>query len=249
MKKVIAGVILATMISFLPMNAFAGVDMNIINPDVNTYAGPKPPKIEHLDVSRKALSDNVQIFDDKMVIEAGNVIKIAFEDKFTTKNLEPGTKVNFYLKKDLKTEEGSILLPQNTRFIATVKTVQKPKVWNRNAQAYLLITDIILPQGQTGCINAEMFGKNGMLKKSSWAAVGKAAGYTVGLFGIGAGLGAGIGAFAKEAGLGALAFGMPIGAGVGLIIGTVTPGLHYKAKPGKQVKIKLNQDFDIVKNK
>ena len=84
-----------------------------------------------------------------------------------------------------------------------------------------------------------------MLKRSGWAATGKAALWTVGLFGVGAGVGAAIGAAASAVGTGCLAIGMPVGGGVGLITGSLTKGLNYKAKPGKTTYIELTEDLDI----
>ena len=104
---------------------------------------------------------------------------------------------------------------------------------------------ILLISTLKGTIAAKVHAKEAVLKKSSWAAVGKASLWTVGLFGIGAGIGAAIGAAADAVGTGCLAIGMPVGGGLGLIIGSMTKGLNYNAKPGKTIYIELTEDLDI----
>ena len=58
-------------------------------------------------------------------------------------------------------------------------------------------------------------------------------------------IGAAIGAAASAVGTGCLAIGMPVGGGLGLIIGSASKGLNYNAKPGKEIYIKLTQDLEI----
>ncbi len=202
-------------------------------------------QVEHLPSYDKTEINTVNITSKKATISQGNVIKIAFAQSFSSKTAKVGDKVDFILKEDLKTEEGRVLLPATTKIIATVKEVIPTKIWNRNAQVLLSIGDIVLPDGTTGTISAQVHSKNATLKRSSWAAVGKASLWTVGLFGIGAGVGAAIGAAADAVGTGCLAIGMPVGGGLGLILGSVTKGLNYKAKPGKTIYIELTQDLDI----
>lgn len=202
-------------------------------------------KTEHLPAHLKAEINTVDVSGQKATIAQGNVIKIAFAQNFSSKTAKVGDNVNFVLKNDLKTKEGTTLIPAGTKIIATVQDVKPIKSWNRNAQVLLSVGEIVLPDGTTGTLNAKVHSKNAVLKRSGWTATGKAALWTVGLFGVGAGLGAIIGAIAGSVGIGCLAIGMPVGGGLGLIIGSATKGLNYNAKKGKLIYIELTQDLDI----
>lgn len=201
--------------------------------------------VEHLPTYKKTVINTVNIKEDKVIISKGNVIKIAFADTFSTKTAKVGDKVTFVLQEDLKTVEGRVLLPAGTQFIAAVTELTPSKAWNRNAKVVLSINEIALMDGTTGTIEARVSDEAGILKRSGWAATGKAALWTVGLFGVGAGIGAAIGAAASAVGTGCLAIGMPVGGGLGLIIGSASKGLNYNAKPGKEIFVKLTQDLEI----
>lgn len=239
-KKFVTGFLL---FNFLVLNSNAA----LAELDTTTPCPVEPPcaKIEHICQNKKTPINIVRVTDCKVTIAQGNVLKVVFAQDFTTKNLCPGTKISFALKNNLCTNEGRILLPCGTQIIGKVECVNKPKVWNRNAKVLISFGEIILPNGQCGKICARVYTKDSMLKKSTWAAIAKAAGITAGSFGVGAGLGAAIGAAANVS-KGVFYYGMPIGGGVGLLLGTVTPGLHYKAKAGKPIYIQLTQDFDII---
>ncbi len=238
MKKTIAAILLAGFINLTGIPALADIDMNQI--PVQTQQA----RVEH-SYYKKSPVRSISVSEENITIKAGNVIKIAFADNFSTKTAQAGDPISFVLNEDFKTIEDTILLPAGTIINGTVTEIIPTKYWNRNAQAFIKLNEIVLPTGQRGDISARVYSKNSALKKSSWAAVGKAAGYTVGLFGIGAGLGAIIGAIVGEVGIACLAIGMPVGGGVGLITGSVFKGLNYNAKAGKEIKIQLNEDFDI----
>ncbi len=195
--------------------------------------------IEHLPNYKKTNTSTVKITNGNAVILPNNVIQISFNSYFHSKYAKEGDIIDFSLPNGLSTVEGTCLLPCNTKITGCITCVEKPKVFNRNAKVYILLNEILLPNGCSIPLIAYPYGKDNALKESSWKAVGKAAAYTVGLFGIGAGLGAWIGAGSHSAGIGALALGMPIGAGVGLIIGIITPGLHFRAKCGRKIYIRL----------
>lgn len=242
MKKTIAAIILAGFINFTGIPALADIDMN------QTPVQTQQARIEHSHYKKSPIR-SVSISEETITIKAGNVIKIAFADNFSTKTAQAGDPVSFVLNEDFKTTEDTILLPAGTMINGEVTEVIPTRYWNRNAQAFIKLNEIILPTGQRGDISARVYSKNSALKKSTWAAFGKAAGYTVGLFGIGAGIGAIIGAIVGEVGIACLAIGMPVGGGVGLITGSVFKGLNYNAKAGKEIKIQLNEDFDITLKK
>ncbi len=239
MKKIIATILLAGFINFTGIPALADIDMN------DVPVPTQQARIEHSHYKKSPVR-SISISEEQITIKAGNVIKVAFADNFSTKTAKEGDPVIFVLNEDFKTTEDTILLPAGTLINGTVTEVVPIRYWNRNAQAFVKLNEVVLPTGQRGDISARVYSKNSALKKSTWAAFGKAAGYTVGLFGIGTGVGAIIGAIVGEVGIACLAIGMPVGGGVGLITGSVLKGLNYNAKPGKTVKIQLNDDFNIT---
>lgn len=245
LKKIIASTILT---AFLSINC-TGLSAIAQEPAVENVLPVSQvcvkSKIEHLPTYKKTEINTVSVTDRRAVVNKGNVLKIAFANHFSTKTAKVGDQVVFILKEDLKTIECRTLLPAGTQIIASVQEICPTQIWNRNAKALLCINEVLLPDGQRGSISAKVASKDAVLKKSSWAAVGKATLWTVGLFGVGAGLGAAIGAAADAVGTGCLAIGMPVGGGLGLIIGSMTKGLNYNAKPGKTIYIQLCQDLEI----
>lgn len=209
----------------------------------------KPYIIEHLPTHKGSSVNMVKVTQSTATIIANNVLKVIFTGDFNSKTACDNDVIALSLPNGLTTCEGRQLLPCGTQVVGRIQCVQKPKWANRNAKVYVVFDRLVLPNCACVPMCARVYGKDCVLKRSSWAAVGKAAAYTVGLFGVGTGLGAAIGAAAHSmgngAGFGALAFGMPIGGGVGLLVGTLTPGLHYKAKCGKPVYIQLAQDLEL----
>lgn len=244
-KRIVASFILASFISLNSLTLSVAANDEIPQAPSQVFRGGVQASTEHLPDYRKTDVNTVYISEEKATISRGNVLKIAFAQKFSTKTAKSGDAIEFVLKKDLKTKENRTLLPEGTKITGTVQEVKPVAKWNRNATALLKLDTVVLPNGQSGSISARLKTKNAVLKKSAIAATGKAAIWTVGLFGVGAGLGAAIGAIAGTAGTGCLVFGMPIGGGLGLIIGSATKGLNYNAKPGKTIYIELSQDLDI----
>lgn len=239
MKKLLSTLLLSAF-TFVNLSAFA--EVNLVKEPAKTQ---EQPIIETLKDSKGEVNV-VRIFEDKAVLVKGNVIKLAFAQEFTTKGLKEGDKVNFVLKKALQTQNGRQLLPAGTQIIATVKSLQPAKSFNRNAQVLLSMGELILPNGQTGTISAAVNSKNGVLKRSGWNIFAKISEWTVGLLGVGAGAGAAIAAGSGAVGVGCLAIGLPIGAGVGLIVGATTPGINYHVKAGKEIPVVITEDFDII---
>ncbi len=200
-------------------------------------------KIEHIKPVKRNAFNQVNIMSDEAVILQHNLLKIAFSSNFNSKTAVVGERIDFTLKDGLSTEEGTRLLPAGTVICGVIQKIEKPKVFNRNAKVHIVFNRVILPNGDVYKFCALPDNKEKVLKRSSWAAVGKAAAWTVGLFGVGAGAGAAIGSAASAAGKGCLVFGMPIGGGVGLLLGVITPGLHYKKKAGKTVVVELQNEL------
>ena len=206
-----------------------------------------PSIIEHLPTYKGSSVNMVKISACGATIMANNVLKVTFSGDFNSKKVCPCDKISFILNEGLSTVEGRCLLPCGTQVIGKIQQVEKPKWMNRNAKVYMVFDELVLPNCKKIPMCARVYSKDCVLKASSWKAVGKAAGYTVGLFGVGSGLGAAIGT-AGKASIGCMTYGMPIGGGVGLLAGTITPGVHYKAKEGKAIYIQLVQDLPICCN-
>lgn len=226
MNKKIVSVVLAMFLML--MNAAIGANIE------------EPYIIEHLPDYKKTNTSMVKITADSAVLMQNNVIQISLNSYFNSKNAKKGDIVDFSLPNGLHTIEGRCLLPSCTKITGCILDVEKPKMFNRSAKVYILFNEIVLPNGCTLPLTAYPADENKALKVAKWKTAGKAALYTIGFFGAGSGLGGWIGSASHSAGKGALAFGMPIGAGVGLIIGVLTPGLHYKAKSGTIIYIKLD---------
>lgn len=212
------------------------------------YNQEQPSKIEHLPTYKGSSVNMVKITSNSATVLANNVLKVTFTGDFNSKKVCPNNKISFVLNQGLTTTEGRKLLPCGTQVIGRIQQIEKPKWMNRNAKVYIVFEEMVLPNCVRLPMCAKVYAKDSALKASSWKAVGKAAGYTVGLFGVGAGLGAAIGT-AGKASIGCMTYGMPIGAGVGLLAGTITPGLNYKAKEGKAIYIQLVQDLVICCNR
>jgi len=203
--------------------------------------------VEHLNVSKKAPVNTVNITTTKNIISKDNLLEVEFSEKYWSKLSKTGEYVHFDVAENIYTKEGTLVLPEGTKLIAEVTEIIKPKVFNKNARVKFNFRQIILPSGQTVNISAIPY-KDGYLKEGPWMTTGKLAAWTVGLGIVGAGAGTGFAFIPAKAALGTgFAIGIPVGCGVGLITGLVTPGLHYRAKRGEDVLILLNNDTAIPK--
>lgn len=202
--------------------------------------------IEHLNVTKKAPANTVTITNYRKIICANNVLTVAFECKFCSKKAKAGDIVTFVIPDALYTQEGTLVLPACTKFVAEIIKLQPPKWFNKNARVTLLFRNVILPDGRVMPICARPFTKDCTLKEGPWMTTGKIVLSTL-TFGIlGAGAGAGFGFIPSPTNIGVgLAAGIPTGCGVGLITALVTKGLQYKAKTGEQILIILCNDASI----
>ena len=183
-------------------------------------------RIEHLDVTRKAPNNQVKINNIQSVVEQGNVLVVAFEDKFKSEDHKAGDIVTFVAKEDICTEEGSLVIPAGTKFIAKINNIKHQKKFNKNARAYPQLCKIILPNGKELAFNAKPFSKDYSLKEGPWMTAGKLLLCTAGGSAVGIGAGVGFAFIPDPTKIGTgIAIGAPVGAAVGLITGLVTPGL------------------------
>lgn len=203
---------------------------------------------EHMFKEKKALSDLVLITNNSNIITKGNVLQVVFTCKLWSENAKAGDRVNFVAPEAIYTQEGTLLIPANSKIVATVLKIEKPKWFNKNARVYLNFECIVFPDGSAMAMSAKPLTKDGALKEGPWMTAGKLAASTVGLGAVGAGAGVGFAFIPNPAKLGAgFAIGIPVGCTVGLITGLVTPGLKYHAKAGEAVKIILCKDLCLKK--
>ncbi len=243
MKKIIASFLVYTFI-FANLNCIVSAKTSVVLPNSS------PLKTEHLmqseKVKKKAPTDIVVTTPNFSRVLEYNIIEVAFAENFSTKTAKVGDDVPFLLNEDLKTTQGTVVLPAGSVINAKVATVIKPKSFNRSGKVYLVFKEITLPNGSKSVFEAKVFNrKNEMLSRGKANALGKGLGTTLGSMGVATGAGCGIGVAAGAVVVGGLAIGMPIGFAVGVLAGFATPGLHYKAKAGDKLLIQLTDNLDI----
>ena len=203
---------------------------------------------EHLTMVKKAPNHDVTITNLRNIILEGNVLEIAFNEQFKSKLHAAGDAVTFTNPEDIVTDEGTVLIPANSVFSGKVLDIKDPQWFNKNARVYVQIDKVTLPSGQTVALNAKPFSKDYSLKEGPWMTAGKVALYTVGGAAIGTGAGVGFSFIPSPDKVGTgIAIGTPVGAGIGLVTGLVTPGLNYSAKQGEEVRVILLEDASISK--
>ena len=203
--------------------------------------------IEHLCVHRQAPNNAVTITNFKKSINQGNVVQIAFSEKFLSKQHKGGEIVNFYLPKDLYTVEGTKVLPEGTRFVAEIMDIQNPKIFNKKARVNLIFKHILLPDGTVIDITGKPFTKDGRLAEGPWVTFGKVLLYTITGGAVGTGVGMSMAFIPDPSRVGAaLGIGIPVGCTVGMITGLITPGVNYKAKQGETIYLLLIDDLNVA---
>ena len=203
---------------------------------------------EHLNVTKKAPNNEVTVTNLRNIVREGNVLEIEYTDKFKSKLASAGDTVTFTNPENIVTEEGTVIFPAGSTFYGTVLDVQDPQWFNKNARVYTQITKVVTPNGKTVDMNAKPFYKDYALKEGPWMTAGKVALYTVGGTAVGTGAGVGFSFIPDPDKVGTgIAIGTPVGAGVGLITGLVTPGLNYSAKEGEEIQVELLKDASIAK--
>lgn len=220
--------------------------LNLVKPKYNNTTTEKVLGIEHLNVTEKAPCNAVTITNLRRIILKDNVLRISFDEKYWSKKSNAGDIVNFVFKDGVYTQEGTLVVPKDSCLVAEVINIQKPKWLNKNARVSLKFRQLVLPSGKVYNIDADPFTKDRTLKEGPWMTFAKVLGWTVGLGAVGTGAGVGFAFIPNPAKLGTgIAIGTPIGCSVGLVLGFVTPGLHYKAKKGENILIILNDDTSI----
>lgn len=204
--------------------------------------------VEHLSVKKNAPNNTVNITNKRNIIREGNVLGVSFADKFKSDLATEGNTVNFTNPEDICTDEGTLLIPAGSIFVGKVLSIQDPKWFNKNARAYIQLTEICFPNGKKVDLNAKPFYKDYALKEGPWMTAGKLVAYTLGGGAVGTGAGVGLAFIPDPHKIGTgIAIGAPVGAAVGLITGLVTPGLDYHAKEGENIYVILCDDASITK--
>lgn len=202
-------------------------------------------RIEHLDnVAKNSKTNIVNITKTGAVIREENVLNIAFSENFNSKYYRNGDMVQFTFVDDVKTEEGTIVIPKNSNLIGAIRNIQKPKWGSRNARVTMDFMFILFPNGTRLSVSMALANGKGYLSAGVKETAGKIAGYTVGTGAAGAGLGAAIGTISSNT-IPGLIIGSSIGGGVGLISGIASPGLHYRAKKGYFIPVRFEDNLRV----
>jgi len=230
MKKLLSVLMVASFLSLsLPMSVMAyGIEDN---------------EIEHIQLKKDSKVNLVKVTDGGNIIQKENYIIVNFAQNFNSKFYKPGDYVQFTFDEDLKTQEGTLLIPMTSSLIAKVTEITPPKWFSRNAKVYMEFTHIVLPDGTNIPVYLQK-AKKEYFKEGAKETAGKIGAYTLAIGGVGAGLGAAIGVAAGHTITG-LIIGGSIGGGVGLVTGIVSPGLHFKAKKGEAVTLELQDNLKL----
>lgn len=203
---------------------------------------------EHMFKFKNAPTDRVVITNLRNIICQGNVFEVTYDCKFWSDKSKAGERVHFTANEAIYTKEGTLIIPANTKLVATVIKIEKQRVFNKNARVYLKFECLVFPDGSAVAMSAKPFTKDGSLKEGPWMTTGKLVTSTLGLGAVGAGAGVGFSFIPNPAKIGTgLAIGIPIGASVGLLTGLITPGLKYHAKKGENIKIILCENLYLNK--
>ena len=214
---------------------------NALNLVKKAYKAETLLGVEHLNVTPLAPCNTVQITDKRIIVDQGNVIKVAFASNFNSKNYNVGDEVHFYAKEDIKTQEGTLVFPAGTKFLANIESLQDPRWLNRNALMTIAFKTATLPDGKVVQINANAFENDGVLVSNRWE---KPLIWTLSGTAIGTGIGLAAGVPNHKTGTG-LAIGIPTGAAVGAGIGFLTPGVNFGATQGDEIYVLIKEAFSI----
>ena len=200
--------------------------------------------VEHMQTIENAKIDLVKVTPSGNIIQKENYIVVNFAQNFNSKYYKPGDYVQFTFDCDLKTLEGTLLIPCNSSLIARIASIETPKWFSRNAKVFMEFTHIVMPDGTNIPVCVELASSKKYLQEGAKETAGKIAAYTLSIGGVGAGLGSAIGVAAGNTITG-LVIGGSVGGGVGLVTGIVSPGLHFKAKKGEEIILELQDNLKL----
>ena len=205
------------------------------------YKAEKMLGVEHLDVTPLAPANTVQVTDRRLIVDAGNVLKLAFTNRFNSKNYNVGDEVHFYAKRDIRTVEGTLVFPQGTKFLANIETLEDPRWLNKNARMTIAFKNVTFPDGRVFDMVGNAFENEGVLISNHWQ---KPLLWTLGgtVVGTGIGLAAGVPNHKTATGI---AIGIPTGAVAGAAIGFLTPGVNFGAAQDDEIYVLVREAFSI----
>ena len=234
MKKIIL-VLIITFILNVPL--FANADSNSCE---NIIAE------EYMFPVKKYPAGKVLVTNFRHILCKGNILKIAFDSCFRSEDSKAGDKLSFSIAENLYTQQGTLILPAGTKFIATVINVDKQRFPNKNARIYLKFDKLIFPNCCEQQLSALPCTKDNTLKEGPWMTAGKITASVLSFGIIGTGIGVGFSFIPHPAKIGVgLAAGIPSGTAIGLLSALLSPGLKYHAKLGESIYIILSDNLSL----
>ncbi len=204
-------------------------------------------QIEHLEINKQQRNNLVNVTPYGSIIQRGNYLVVNFAQNFNSKYYKHGDYIQFTFDHDIMTSEGTMLIPKEASLVARISELQDPEWFSKNAKVFLEFISILMPDGEKVPVALSIAGKKRFLQKGARATAGKIAAYTLSIGAAGSGIGAAIGTAAGNTVTG-LIVGGSIGGGVGLVTGIVSPGLHYKAKQGQPLILRVSGNLAIPNN-
>ena len=214
---------------------------NALNLVKKVYKSETLLGVEHLNVTPLAPANTVRVTDKRLIVDQGNVIKVAFASRFNSKNYNVGDEVHFYAKEDIRTQEGTLVFPMGTKFLATIESLQDPRWLNKNARMTIDFKEVTLPDGKKFPMQANAFENEGVLVSNKWE---KPLFWTLGGTVLGTGIGLAAGVPGDDTAIG-LAVGVPTGAAVGAAIGFLTPGVNFGAAEGDEIYVLFREALSV----
>lgn len=124
--------------------------------------------VEHLNMVKKPQENKINITNQRKIILQGNAFPISFESAFQSKNANEGDVVYFIFNQAIKTDEGSVLIPQGSKLTSEVTMIEQPRKFNHCAKVFLEYKQITFPDGTNYDISAKTYNKDSALKESNW---------------------------------------------------------------------------------
>ena len=129
--------------------------------------------IEHMQVVENTKINLVKVTPCGNIIQKENYIVVNFAQNFNSKYYKMGDYVQFSFEQDLKTLEGTLLIPCNSSLIAKITCIESPKWFSRNAKVFMEFTHILLPDGTNIPVALQLASKNKYLQEGAKETAGK----------------------------------------------------------------------------
>lgn len=183
--------------------------------------------------------------ENQIILKKGSVLKFSFLQDVNAEKLSIGQEIKFVLNKAIITKDKKIVLPKDTIITSYVKDISTSKSFNKNAQIFVIFTNLQLPTGEIYDLTARMHTKKGNLESSTILNAARLTGEVAGAFVITAGvLTLAMIAVAPMA-LIAFVFLAPCTLISTSALGVYQKGLNFKVKAGKPVSIQVVKDLII----